>query len=66
MENRKNLISEEDFSMHIIDEDVFSTASGGDGIEPQNIGSVTVSIWSVTSTTNCSNATNTYTELSCC
>lgn len=68
-------LNKEDFNIEFLSENELEmTIAGEDGdVDAQAYSqncyvsvSVTVSLVSVTSTTKCSNATNTYTELSCC
>lgn len=63
----------EDFSMDIIEDDQLEEFNGGAkawtaGVSclTGNIISITVATVSVTSTTKCSNPSNSYTEVSCC
>lgn len=71
-------LNKEDFNIEFLSElELETTTAGDDGdAEAQAYSqkcapsarcvSITVSLVSFTSTTKCSNATNTYTELSCC
>lgn len=73
-------LNKEDFNIEFLSELELETTTAGDdgdaeaqaysqycGTSPSSkCVSITVSLVSVTSTTKCSNATNTYTELSCC